>query len=345
MGDIEGGLAGVRAYLLELSPQARALLLGEFERRVASGEAVLETSLVLRELRVLAGHPIAHLALFDPLDPFLVDDDPARRHPGRITRAALARLWDWLGHDLLPDDVAAFTTRAGDALAAGETGTAEALARALQDRIAAALRAAFAEDEETGGRGVLARIGTPHAREDAASLRWLLRGRENLAKLAAALPAELDVFSADDAETCIAMVEQVAQPRELLPFALVLLMNRMPCPWQVLRLGACAAGAPIASRIAETRYGVAVPMLLAEIDRLVSELNRALLMDDAPGIVAPLRRIGAIVTGIRAEIDIPVASTLGRHLAAVEQEAGALGESVLGRLQVAARPGQMPLSA
>jgi hypothetical protein len=86
-------------------------------------------------------------------------------------------------------------------------------------------------------------------------------------------------------------------------------------------------------------------MLLAEIDRLVSELNRALLMDDAPGIVAPLRRIGAIVTGIRAEIDIPVASTLGRHLAAVEQEAGALGESVLGRLQVAARPGQMPLSA
>ena len=349
MAEIEDGLAGVRAYLLELSPPARALLLGEFERRVASGEAVLETSVVLQELRRLSGGcdfgPAFQGLVLDPLHPFLVDDDPARRHPGRITCAALARLWDWLEYDLLPDDMAEFAARAGEALATGETGTADALARGLQDRIASTLRAAFVEDDETSGCGALARIATPHAREDAATLRWVLRGRVNLAKLDAALPESLDGLTPDEAETAIALIEQAAQPRELFPFALVLLMNRLPRPWQVLRLAVFVVGAPIASRVAETSYGITIPMLLAELDRLLSELKRAVLAGDAAASIAPLRAIDAIVNGMRAEIEIPVASTLGRQLAALQEEAGALGKSMLAGLEPPATLPHVPLSA
>src|SRR5664279_5415366 len=105
----------LRQLLCELSPAARALLIGELERSLLRGGGAPGTDLSLHELllqelrRVLRdqreGAPrIGNSArlFFKPLEPFLVDDRDDCNHPGRIARSSLEMLWTWVRRDLLP---------------------------------------------------------------------------------------------------------------------------------------------------------------------------------------------------------------------------------------------------
>src|SRR3990167_9412247 len=102
----------LRQFLRELSPQARALLTGEFERSLLRGDEDAGADLVLQELRRIAreqregGPRVGHgpRLFFKPLEPFLVDDISEHHHPGRIARASLEPLWGWISRDLLPDE-------------------------------------------------------------------------------------------------------------------------------------------------------------------------------------------------------------------------------------------------
>jgi hypothetical protein len=324
----DGGLHG---YLSELSPQARALLLGEFERRVASGDGALESSVILDELRALAPVPqlgAPALLFFRPLEPFLIDAARGRREPGRLARSVLPSFWQWAADDLIPEAAERFLAEAADALAEGEVGTAEALARVLQDRCAAALRAAFAAEEE-GGPALADRIGPRLAVEDVASVRWLLRGRDMLAKLAAALPERIDDLAPDQVEHAIALIENTARPREIFTFALAVLMDRLREAGQLVRLGAAAAGSRSASRIAETAYGVTVDMVVCALERQADALDAAVGAGEFASAAVLLRSIDSGLRGLRGEMVIPVASSLGRQLAAISGRAAAFGRAAL----------------
>ena len=89
----------LQKYLRELTPEARTLLAAELERARARGEEPPGAALILEELRseAFAGrkpprpsHP--QRLFFTPLEPFLVDDAPARKHRGRISRAGFRYL-------------------------------------------------------------------------------------------------------------------------------------------------------------------------------------------------------------------------------------------------------------
>src|SRR5512140_481773 len=102
----------LRHYLRELPPQARTLLIGEFERSLLRGDEASGVDLVLQELRGIVrdqreGAPrVGHCArlFFKPLDPFIVDDRADHAHPGRIARRSIDTLWTWVRRDLLPQE-------------------------------------------------------------------------------------------------------------------------------------------------------------------------------------------------------------------------------------------------
>jgi hypothetical protein len=335
--------AALRNYLSELTPQARAMLLDQFERRVADGDEEAKTSAILRALRGLAAddplneQPLSEPALlfFRPLEPFLIDDRPDRRHPGRLARCVLGPLWRWLARDLLPEAVDDYLVQCSAALEDGEVGAAEALARALQDRTAVAIRSAFAaaENDEGAERALLAQIGTQFAANDAASLRWLLRGRDALARLDAALPERIDDLGAEELEPIIALIDSAARPREIFPFALVTVMNRLNRPTQLVRLAVHVAGSRSASRVAETEYGLSITILLRELERLTEELGTAVYDSEGVRAAALLKHIDTALNGLQAEMQIPVASSLGRQLATLSETAAALGRSALRRVE------------
>ena len=148
MAGAERTVARLRDFLRELTPQARSLLIGEFERAILRGEELAGADIVLQELRALAreqreGAPrigAAARLFFKPLEPFLVDDSPDHTHPGRVARASLELLWNWVCRDLAPDEAKKFSADVDRALGAGDEAAAEQLARAFQDRIGAAHR-------------------------------------------------------------------------------------------------------------------------------------------------------------------------------------------------------------
>jgi hypothetical protein len=316
----------LRHYLRELPPPARALLISEFERSLLRGDEGAGTDLVLQELRRIVrdqreGSPrIGHCArlFFKPLEPFLVDDRTDHNHPGRIARNSLEMLWTWVRRDLLPEEAKVLADEVGEALLAGDEPKAEHLTHAFQDRVAAAIEAVF----EAGAadarlhRRTLAQIGTPRASDDATTLKCVLAGRDALAALAARLPLRIANFAGDQLDECQALIEKAAAPDgELFLYALLLVMSRLAAPWQVIRLGVKAAGCDTAARVAETEYGVAVTIVLAELERLVDELRDG-LGGGGVAVGALLKTIADCARGLRTELDLPVDSTWGRALAA-----------------------------
>src|SRR5262245_9984043 len=194
----EAQVERLRTYLRDLSPEARSLLITEIERGKLRGDEMPAMALVLQELRSAGPQPVREPArigkparmFFAPLEPFLVDDRPERKHPGRIARAALDPLWQWICRDLMPTEAKVYSEQIGQMLLAGDTNAAKQLARVLQDRtvrrIPEAIAAAAADDKSQ--RRLARQVGTPQALDDLREIVGVLKVRDALAMLGSRLP-------------------------------------------------------------------------------------------------------------------------------------------------------------
>ncbi|HZL31999.1 MAG TPA: hypothetical protein VFC54_13210 [Pseudolabrys sp.] len=316
----------LQQYLRELSPQARTLLIGEFERSLLRGDELVSTDLVLQELRRLAreqreGAPrIASSArlFFKPLEPFLVNDQAQHRHPGRIARSSLEMLWTWICRDVVPDDAKVMDEKVSAAMIAGDDEKAQYFIRQFQDRVAVALAENLraAETDERTRRRMLAQIGTQRASEDVTTLKCVLSARDGLRDMASHLPLRVPNLASGQIEECKALIERTCgRNDELFPYTLLTVMSRLAAPWQLIRLGVKAAGSDTAARVAETPYAVSVNIVLAELERQVNELRDDLRSGRGVAVGALLKSIHDAARGLRTELDLPVDSSWGRSLA------------------------------
>jgi hypothetical protein len=352
MAGAETTVERLRQFLRELSPAARSLLIGELERCVLRGDDVAGANLVLQELRRIVreqrdGAPrIDNSArlLFKPLEPFLVDDRGDHSHPGRVARSSLEALWNWVRRDLLPKDAISMADEVGEAMLAGDQARTERLTRAFQDRVAAAIEANFSASEDGNTRRrILHQIGTPRAEEELAALKCALKGRDVLASLSARLPLQIGNLANAQLDECKSLIEAAAaRDGELFLYALLTVMNRMTAPWQLIRLGVRAAGSDTAARVSETHYGVAVNIVLAELERMVAELREDLRSGQGIAVGALLKTIHDSARGLRTELELPVDSTWGRTLVAQRTQISDLLrteiESMPGRVRRLLRP-------
>lgn len=175
-------------FLRDLPPQARALLIQACARDLGGDDSVIAPPSVPDRPGASArngGAPAARLgrvaqAFFRPLTPFLVDDRPDHKHPGRIAFQSLAPLWNWIRRDLLPDEAAELAAQASDPLAPATGRGLHDHVVSFQERAAAAIAAVFAAAaaEDDGCRRLLAGIGTPRAEADGLTLLHVLDGRD-----------------------------------------------------------------------------------------------------------------------------------------------------------------------
>ena len=163
----------LRQYLRELKPEARALLAAELERAVLRGEEPPGAAAILEELRAearRAGRTLPRVGnpqrlFFMPVEPFLVDDMPERKHRGRISRVCLAPMWEWISRDLMPDEAKTYVDQVSLLLAANEKNGAEQVARAFQDlteqRMREVLGAARTDEKRIGASPARSERRTP----------------------------------------------------------------------------------------------------------------------------------------------------------------------------------------
>jgi hypothetical protein len=275
----------------------------------------------------------------------MVDDRPDHGHPGRIARASLEMLWTWLRRDLLPDDAKTVADDINGALLVNDDAKAEHIIRAFQGKAAAAIEAALTEsaNDDKIRRRVLAQIGTPRAVEDATTLKCVMAGRNTLELLAGHLPLRIPSLAGGDLDEYKALIEKTSVTNgELFLYALLTVMNRLAAPWQIIRFGIKAASSDTAVRVAETHYGVAVNIVLADLERMVNELRDDLRSGAGVAVGALLKTIHDAARGLRTELDLPVDSTWGRALASQRAQIAELLrseiESATGRMRRLLRP-------
>src|SRR6266545_4321088 len=338
----------LRIYLRQLPPGARALLITELERAVMRGDEIPGGEALLDEVRSAARESESSVPraadparlFFRALDPFLIDDDPAHKHLGRIARKALDPIWAWICRDLAPAEANIFRDEAGRALIAGDDAACERLSADLQDCVAAKIQAALtaAKIDDRARRRMIGQIGTPKAIEDARDLLIILNARDAIATIEGRLPEHIRNLADVPLDAVKAAVDlSIVSRHELLPYALVLVMGHLAAPWQVVRLAVKSAESDDATRIAASPYAIAVTMVLADIERMVIALKSHLKRGATGDAALLIKSIHDAARGLRTELDLSGDQPWARQLAAVRSDVADVlkteVESVSGRVR------------
>jgi hypothetical protein len=288
----------LRQFLRELKPAARALLATELERAMLRGEEPPGASFILDELRSDARNAgrktprvgNAQRLFFAPLEPFLVDDSPERKHRGRVCRANLEPIWEWICRDLMPQESKTYADQINMLVAANQKDGADQLVRAFQDLVEQRLREVLvnAKTDDKLRRRISVQVGTPFALEDVREVSSIMRARDALAVIGTRLPQSIPNLADEQ------------------------------------RLAIRAAESDSAARIAETSYAVAVDIVLTDIDRMIATLRGSLKTGNSAEIATLLKEIHDSARTLRTEVDLSGDTPWGRQLAASRAEVAKL---------------------
>jgi hypothetical protein len=328
-GEGELSIERLQGYLRALKPGARDLFIAELERSLLRGDNPAGAEMILAELRrgfragnaksQRFGDPVR--MFFLPLERFLVDDAPDRKHVGRIARAALEPLWLWLSNTLMPDEVRTYSEQVEQALASGDTRTVERLVRVFQDSTVRHIQQMLDGSNHKDRRRLTVQLGSERALDDVQALRGILNSRDGLAALGTQLPSHIGSLAGPQLDRVKALVDSPPGAKsDLFLYSLVLVMSRLAAPWQLVRLATKAAGSDDSSRVAETFYAVAVTIVLDEIDRKVRELAGDLKSGRGVAVSALLKEIHDALRGLRSELDLSGESAWGKQLTAIRAE-------------------------
>jgi len=336
----------LRQYLRELTPEARALLAAELERARLRGEDPPGADMILEELRADTrdtGRKLPRLGnaqrlFFAPIEPFLVDDTPERKHRGRISRACLTPIWEWIARDLMPQEAKTYVDQVNLLLAANGRKDAAEVARAFQDLAEQRMREiqATSKSDVKAARRVAAQIGTPQALEDVREIGAILRVRDALGVIASRLPPSIGNLADDQLDNVKTLLESpIGRHRDVFLYALLLVMSRLGATWQLIRLAIQAAGSDAAARIAETPFSVAVEIVLADVGRMIGALRDSVKVGRAE-VATHLKDVHDAVRGLRTELDFSSDSGWARQLAGFRSEVSKLLQAEIENL-----PGQV----
>jgi hypothetical protein len=316
-------------YLAQLTPQAQAMLMREFERAIERGEDTTVATFVLEQLRkVVRGtdeearprtDDPARL-LFRPLEPFLVESNfPVR--PGQIRRASLLPVWQWLIRDGAPDQAHEFEASLARVRETGTTSGLEAAIRKFQLAAADAIYKIATPVPGDDRQRALARVGPPNVIEDLLPMGSVLQAREALEGLGGRIPSQLRVFADPQIATVSASLNVPSlQTPQALPFALTLVMQRLTAPWQIIRLAIKMAASDDEIRVAATPYGIAVTIALHDLCFLAACLRTDIKRGHFEDVAEHLKTLHDGVRGLRTELDLRNDSSWGRQLTSIRAD-------------------------
>jgi hypothetical protein len=336
-------------YLHTLSAGQQADLLVELDRKRLNGEEVPGTDPMVRELRrmvrgakaVTPRIPSPSRLFFQPAEPFLVGHIPHRLRRGRIARASLAAIWSWIYRDVMPVEAKAYSDRAKSAVLAGDMATAEQLARNFQDRIVTMVgraRTVIGNADDVRER-LVAYGGPPRARDDLLEILNVLKVRDELAEVTAALPDRLANFNRDVALRAWGTIDPLyARRRDAWFYGLLILMSRLGAPWQLIRLAIAATQSDSATRIAESPYAVTVALVLHDVEDLAGRLRIALATGWSDAADETLWDLHEAIETVSSELDFAGDPRWPRQLAGIRD-----GVAQLLRSEIAVVPERIAL--
>ena len=319
----------LRDYLAQLPPQAQALLMREFERAIERGEDTTVATFVLEQLRKIVRGTDEEARprvddparlLFRPLEPFLVEGNAAIR-PGQIRRTSLLPVWQWLNREGAPDQAREFEAALARVREGGAAADLTVVVRRFQHAAADAIFKIAKPVPGGDQQRALTRIGPPKVIEDMLPIGSVLQAREALDTLGGRLPSFMRVFAEaqiGSIGTCLNVPS--LQTPQLLPFALSMVMQRLPAPWQIIRLAIKMAASDDEIRVAATPYGIAITIALHDLSLLAATLRTDIKRGHFDTVADQLKTLHDGVRGMRTELDLRNDSSWGKQLTSIRAD-------------------------
>ncbi len=337
----------LRQYLREISPQARALLLHEFERGALSGEQLPGLDLILDELRKeqrTSNYTSERLGapdrrFFLPVEPFLVDEEIPERTAGRIARASLPRIWTWLERDLLPMETQILLRDTRAALTVGDTVRADRLIHDFQTQSLAAIEKALAAiaDNNKGRQKLVSQLGGERVLEALLEIAAIFRVRGTLKELSSRLPEQIKNLADAELDSARTLFEHPALKRpDVFAYALVVLFSRLAAPIHLLRLAVASVETDSAKKIAETPFAFAIDLIVDEMTRASVRLALDMRANSIPEICVGIKRFHDLARELATEINMSDDARWAKRIAQMRADTAALLRSRIDGL-----PGQV----
>lgn len=316
-GDKSLALQGFLGSLPE--PMAARLAKAVEVDRLAGGRALPHEMILgalrpaLRRIAPVERTP-APLRLFcEPFQDLLTDAQPRTKQKGRIARASIPLVWNWL-QTLQPEAAKDFTTGVKQAVLSYHMEEAQARAAEFWPAASAAILGALENDSS--------RKAARHALEgdlvleDAREMALLLGAAPEIQELQQTLPRLTPQLTEALLWALRAIYDRLVESApDAAPYVAVIAMNRLARPWEALKLPLLISRRTQDTLIASTDMGLVGEMIFGEIEEHATIIRAAKHPDfDADALVAHVARFAELSTGIVKEVEMRRDGRWGQRL-------------------------------
>ncbi|WP_407157629.1 hypothetical protein [Bradyrhizobium sp. STM 3557] len=329
-------------FLQRLSPLTRSCLLSELERLEMNGIEMPGSADIQARLRAefrqdgTTQHRTANPSrfFFVPVEQLLVDGSPDHANLGRIARASLTPIWEWISRDLLPTMARDYNAKMKELIASDNQRELRKGANTFQTKVTKSLEGTLAAPDgiEQIRTKLKAYTAAPGVFEDVKKLMQAMQARELLAQFSESLPERIVEFDDPQVKKMTALLDAFRKKNPAaVPFALTLVAKRLKEPWQILRLATKPARSKDVDDVAATPYAIAVPMVLDQIEDKRIALRAALKNNRVVTAKDILTDIYNTEYAIQVRIDGIEDSDWGRRLQGVMNAITAMVEAEVRR--------------
>lgn len=342
----EAGLltSKVRTYMESLSPTARAMLVRTLR---ASGSLDLPSEIILKAAEGLEladtaasaapreGDPWSvrlERAFFAPVEPFLVDDDPIDRLPGRLSRHRLPTIWNWIRRDL----AAADWERALAADPHDASADATPIARRLRRDVGTAMVAKLRDvgSDPKARQKLVGHLGGEAFFRCLSDLAYVLQNETAFAEFLGRLPRVVTAFDVAEPSRLVDLVRTTVDQAVIAnDWIAASILGRTTNPVVLVHLACRLAGTTDPRLLSTGRYTSLVEAVIASIEQHVQRAaSRGTDPESREGFLADMRAYHEVTRNFELALPVESVSAWFRRLGAAR---AAMSEVVSRQLEAA----------
>jgi hypothetical protein len=323
------------AVLKGVSPAVARFVIHEIEvnRRRGQDEPIYEMVLstvrgVIRESGEKVERVKTAKRLFCALfEEFLVDRTLEEHQRGRLDRASIAPIWDWLVSGWGPRDLGPIVEKLEIEFKRDNPPGVAPLVVELCAQANAAIRAGLlrVQGDQNEQRRLAVRLGGTRVLKDVVQLQRILMNMQALARVRAALAQGTIIRNDEHAEQLArAMRQGIADVPRSPELPIAVMMGRLARPIEIVRLVVIALGQRDGTRISSSPFAPAVDLLIYDMGLLGLEILESVRR--RKGVAATLywlSRLHEYSTEMLDRADISLRSEWGKKLLAIRNSVSA----------------------
>jgi hypothetical protein len=319
-------LEQLKDHLARLPDAMRAKLLEELEKSGLAASRVPTVAVLLEVLRQSRGEetPVNRRtdeflrAIFAPLDPFLVDDEPEVKVRGRINRASMVGIATWVQRDLMREEFTIARAEHEQMVDQGDKAGADEVIKRAQDMFKIVLAENFkaCQADPLRMRRVIGEIGGERAYEDLTDGLAIFTLADTLSQFASRLPSVIKKINDENTANFKAVLEVPSfRACGAFPFGIALIFSRMAQPAQMVRFVTASVESDDPGRIMKNPYAHGIDVLLVDMEGRVKRVQKAIALRDFVQIGTLIQDFHASARAMRTGMDLSGDNRWAKRLA------------------------------